>query len=498
MVSAAPAVKKAPAKKAAVPAKAVTLEASAKTLPGAALAMSKVPTQEAPKVEFKDLKTSDPNYPYIKKMVEAGILSGYPDKTFRGKKTITRAEFSKVMTKSLNNVEQQAGIQLAGAPTTSEVSFKDLPKKHWAYPTVYELVAKYQIFSGYPDKTFKPNKTINRFELATVLSKALKKSYGAYGLPVPAVSTLEAKTLADVKPKHWAQNDIQLLVKLGILDVKTETKTENVKVKKGKKTVTEKVKKTITVFGGDQPVDRNLAAASVSKMLDHLSAKMPKKAAAVSKEAVDKYMMAGNAKAYLAGAYGHVMESASQTNNWLGMGGSAIYGNKYDLMGFRGDYEIDGLYRYNQMVYMVPSGGGGVTGGTVNENRVDVDVNTIIPVVEFYGVKGKALLGLKYATLKNSMAPTDFFAFNAGVATITPIFGKEYLARAFYSLIPLGAAKNASALGQPNVLLNYEASTDITLFDIPLMLGYQGETMFLNGGTYTRFYNMLFARYNLL
>jgi hypothetical protein len=494
-VSAAPAAKKETAKPKAAPkkvaaVKTATLEASAKARPGAAEAMSLAPTKEA--VSFKDVKKTDPSYPYVMKMVEAGILSGYPDKTFRGKKTITRAEFSKVMTKSLNYIEDKSGTKIAGAPTTSEVYFKDLPRKHWAYSMVAELVTRYQIFSGYPDKTFKPNKTINRYELATVLAKALKKTYGAVNQPVPAISTLEAKQFADVKPKHWALEDIQLLIKLGIIDYKTETRTETVKGKK--------VKKTVTVFEGDKPVDRDLAATAVSKLLDLLVEKMPKKFfMAPTEPMMAKYMAVGNAKAYLSGAYGNIMESASQTGNWLGMGGSAIYGNKYDLMGWmRGDYELDGLYRYNQMVYLVPSGGGGIAGGVVNENRIDLDLNTVTPVVNFYGFQGKLLLGLKYATLSNSMAPTNFIAVNAGVATVTPIFGKEYLARAFYSLIPGTAAKNPSALGQPNVLLNYEASTDIKLFDVPLMVGYTGETMFLNGGTFSRFYNMIFARYNLL
>ena len=495
-VSAAPALPKAATKKAAP--KKVVVSTKASTLE--ALAMSKVPTAEAPKVSFKDLKPGDPNYSYVVKMVEAGIISGYPDKTFRGKKTINRAEFSKVMTKSLNYIEENSGIRLAGDPTTSEVYFKDLTKKHWAYPTVYELVAKYQIFSGYPDKTFRPNKTINRYELTTVLAKAVKKTYASKNQPLPAISTLEAKQFLDVKPKHWALEDIQLLVKLGILDYRTESKTETERVKKGNKTVIRKIKKTWAVFDGDKPVDRYLTATAVSKALELLVGKKPEKVIfKAAAEPVRKYMAVGNAKAYLSGAYGNVMESASQTSNWLGMGGSAIYGNKYDLLGWmRGDYELDGLYRYNQMVYLVPSGGRGLAGGVVNENRVDVDLNTVTPVVNFYGFQGKVLLGLKYAALSNSLAPTNFIAVNAGVATVTPIFGKEYLARAFYSLIPGTAAKNPSALGQPNVLLNYEASTDIKLFDVPLMVGYTGETMFLNGGTFSRFYNMFFARYNLL
>lgn len=462
----------------------------AKAKIGAAEAMTKVPTKEATakaELSFIDLPKTHWAYPYVMKMVEAGILSGYPDKTFRGQKTITRAEFSKVMTKSLNYIEEKSGVSIGGAPSTSEVFFKDLPHQHWAYSTVAELVNRYQILSGYPDKTFKPNKTINRYELATVLAKAIKKSYGAYGLAVPEVSTFEAVKFDDVKPTHWALMDINLLIELGILTKKTETKTETVKGKK--------VKKTMIVFEGDKPVDRYTASIAGSRLLDLLVENMPKKAAAGP--VMQKMMMAGKPRAFWGGGYGQIQESSSATSNWLGFAVSALYGNSFKLWVLDADYELGGRYSYNQIVYITPGAGGGVAGGVADELRLDIDLNTVYPVVDFYGFEGKLLLGLKDINLSNQVAPTNFLALNAGVATIFPLFERKVLGRAFYSLIPGTATRNASILGQPNLLLNYELGTDVTLFDTLLMLGYTGETMFLNGGTYTRFYNMVFLRYNL-
>jgi len=54
-----------------------------------------------------------------------------------------------------------------------EEGFKDLPKDHWAYEAVTELVQK-GIISGYSDDYFKGEKAVTRYEMAEVLNKSLK------------------------------------------------------------------------------------------------------------------------------------------------------------------------------------------------------------------------------------------------------------------------------------------------------------------------------------
>jgi hypothetical protein len=59
----------------------------------------------------------------------------------------------------------------------AEVRFKDLPADHWASKYVYDLV-KMGITSGYPDGTFRGNKSITRYETAIFLSKLAQKLGG--------------------------------------------------------------------------------------------------------------------------------------------------------------------------------------------------------------------------------------------------------------------------------------------------------------------------------
>ncbi|HIP91936.1 MAG TPA: hypothetical protein EYH25_00550 [Thermotoga sp.] len=60
--------------------------------------------------------------------------------------------------------------------------FPDVPKHHWAYEYVYRLWER-GIFIGYPDKTFKGDRYITRYEAATAVSRLLdfieKKVVGA-------------------------------------------------------------------------------------------------------------------------------------------------------------------------------------------------------------------------------------------------------------------------------------------------------------------------------
>ena len=58
--------------------------------------------------------------------------------------------------------------------TTCAASFTDVPKDHWAYASINQLV-KDNLVEGYSDGTFKGDKTISRFEMAILVGKAIDK-----------------------------------------------------------------------------------------------------------------------------------------------------------------------------------------------------------------------------------------------------------------------------------------------------------------------------------
>ncbi|HQO99709.1 MAG TPA: S-layer homology domain-containing protein, partial [Caldisericia bacterium] len=148
-------------------------------------------------VKFPDVPESYWAYKEINKLVELGILKGYPDGTFKPGNNVTRAEFATmvVLAKKLTLV------------SPARPSFKDVPTNHWAYKQV-ETAAKAGYLKGYPDGTFGPSRNITRQEIAAVLVNVL-------GLTPEASKITEPVCLANDENKiaSWAIGAMTIAVR---------------------------------------------------------------------------------------------------------------------------------------------------------------------------------------------------------------------------------------------------------------------------------------------
>ncbi len=126
--------------------------------------------------KFSDVPEDYWAYKQISKMVELGILKGYPDGTFKPENSVTRAEFATmvVLAKKLTLV----------SPATP--TFKDVPTNHWAFKYV-ETAVKAGYLKGYPDGTFGPSRTITREEVAAVMVNVKGLSAEAAKITEPLV-----------------------------------------------------------------------------------------------------------------------------------------------------------------------------------------------------------------------------------------------------------------------------------------------------------------------
>lgn len=67
-------------------------------------------------------------------------------------------------------------LSVAGTALAAPVNpFTDVPAKHWAYDSVSKL-AQAGIISGYGDGTYRGDRTLTRYEMATIVGKALANS----------------------------------------------------------------------------------------------------------------------------------------------------------------------------------------------------------------------------------------------------------------------------------------------------------------------------------
>lgn len=111
------------------------------------------------KVSFSDIEGHWAKN-WIEEAVKIGFVSGYEDGTFKPDRTITRAEFSKLMNSALQTQKK------------ATLGFSDVNSKDWFYEEVQKSVAS-GFFSGYENNTFRPNNPIKREEVAKVVSSAI-------------------------------------------------------------------------------------------------------------------------------------------------------------------------------------------------------------------------------------------------------------------------------------------------------------------------------------
>ncbi|MCD9026426.1 GLUG motif-containing protein [Cohnella silvisoli] len=140
----------------------------------------------------------------IKQAVSNGIVTGYPDKTFKPNRTVTRAEFTVMLMNALK--PKGAGTAL---------TFTDEAKiGAWAKSAVAQAVQAGCI-KGYEDGTFRPEAVITRAEMAMMVAKAS-------GLSLEA--NVPTGFADDRDIPAWAKGAVAAIKKIGYIEGKGSNK----------------------------------------------------------------------------------------------------------------------------------------------------------------------------------------------------------------------------------------------------------------------------------
>ncbi|MCI6646791.1 MAG: S-layer homology domain-containing protein [Oscillospiraceae bacterium] len=139
---------------------------------------------------YSDVNSTDWFNNAVSTLGNAGIITGYPDGTFRPNAPITRAEFSAI------------AARFSDVVYNGNSSFTDVAANHWA--ARYITLAEYLGWvTGYPDGSFHPDQAITRAEAITLINRVLERETRAEEMLADMV------TWSDSLPTAWYYEAVQ-------------------------------------------------------------------------------------------------------------------------------------------------------------------------------------------------------------------------------------------------------------------------------------------------
>ncbi|MGE7860955.1 S-layer homology domain-containing protein [Bacillus mobilis] len=143
-------------------------------------------------IKFGDKGEFTKNPKLIAALVNAKIISGYPDGTFKPKQTLTRAESTAVIVKLLDY----------------GYVFDDVPPSYWAYKDIKRLKGL-KIVSGKGNGIFGPEDRLTREQFLSMI--VLQQGYKIIK---------DQETFKDVPKSKWSNQYIETAIKEGIIEKK--------------------------------------------------------------------------------------------------------------------------------------------------------------------------------------------------------------------------------------------------------------------------------------
>ncbi|MEB3284426.1 MAG: S-layer homology domain-containing protein [Candidatus Sericytochromatia bacterium] len=143
----------------------------------------------------------------------------------------------------------------------SAADLYDLPSDHWAFQAIQQLTERYGVMQGFPDNTFRGNKTVSRYELAAALTRVMQRMQMASQTTNAPLA--QAGNVTPARPQDPTQADKELVERLGT-EFRKELQDIQDRLKKGEdnlKGLQDKLTKMVTIKGqidtvlGDETLD---------------------------------------------------------------------------------------------------------------------------------------------------------------------------------------------------------------------------------------------------
>jgi hypothetical protein len=118
---------------------------------------------------FSDVRSDDWAAPFIRALVDRGVIAGFQDGSFRPNEPVTRAQFAALVEKAFDR-----------PPVREATCFADLPSGYWATSAI-DAAYREGFLSGYPKNIFNPAQPMPRAQVLVALTSGLQfKPEGSY------------------------------------------------------------------------------------------------------------------------------------------------------------------------------------------------------------------------------------------------------------------------------------------------------------------------------
>ncbi|BAY23997.1 hypothetical protein NIES2100_37900 [Calothrix sp. NIES-2100] len=102
--------------------------------------------------------------PFIERLAERNIITGYPDGTYRPNESVDRDEFAAIIRQAFNQNQERK--------IASGSVYKDVPTGNWAAPAIEEAY-EMGFMHGFPGGYFRPRQPVSRVEALVALAQNL-------------------------------------------------------------------------------------------------------------------------------------------------------------------------------------------------------------------------------------------------------------------------------------------------------------------------------------
>ncbi|WP_338449578.1 S-layer homology domain-containing protein [Niallia oryzisoli] len=113
---------------------------------------------------FLDVKADQKASGYIASAVEKGIIQGFENNTYRPNETVTRGQMAIFLSRAFELTVE------------SDASFKDISPSMKSYTHIKKIIAE-NLTQGYPDNTFRPDVKVTRAQFSAFLARALNDEF---------------------------------------------------------------------------------------------------------------------------------------------------------------------------------------------------------------------------------------------------------------------------------------------------------------------------------